>query len=253
MKLSVCVDALFRNQDFAESVRIIKAAGYDTIEFWTWWDKDLDAVERAVKEAGVTIATFCTKFISLVDASMREAYIEGLRESIAAARHLNCRQLISQVGQEVDGVSREEQKKSLIDGLKACVPLLEASGITLLIEPLNTLVDHGGYYLASSAEAFEIIKQVNSPYVRVLFDIYHQQITEGHIISSIKNNIEWIGHFHAAGNPGRQELNTGELAYDRIFQAIEDSGFTGVVGLEYFPAQDAGEGLKQLIGELRRE
>lgn len=245
MKLSVCVDALYRNQDFAESVRSIKSAGCDTIEFWTWWDKDLEAVGRAVGEMGVSIAAICTKFISLVDASQRESYLQGLKESIKVAGRLNCRQLISQVGQDLKGVSREEQKKSLIDGLRQCIPLLEQAGITLLVEPLNTRIDHKGYFLASSAEAFDVIKQVGSPHVRVLYDIYHQQITEGHIIATIQDNIEWIGHFHAAGIPGRRELSTGELAYDRIFQVIKHTGYTGAVGLEYFPENDAAEGIKQ--------
>ncbi|MBD0378924.1 TIM barrel protein [Paenibacillus sp. WST5] len=245
MKLSVCVDALFRNQDFTESVRKIKAAGCDTIEFWTWWDKDLEAVGQAVSENGVSVAAICTRFISLVDVSHREAYMQGLRESIAVAQRLNCHQLISQVGQELEGVSREEQKQSLIEGLRNCVPMLEQAGITLLVEPLNTRVDHKGYFLASSSEAFDIIKQVGSPHVRVLYDIYHQQITEGHIMATINNNIKWIGHFHAAGIPGRRELITGELAYDRIFQAIKATGYTGAVGLEYFPENDAAEGIMQ--------
>jgi len=246
MKLSVCVDALYRKEDFAASVRRIKSVGCDTIEFWSWWDKDLDQVESAVKETGVTIAAFCTKFISLVDEARRDDYLEGLRASIQAAKRLNCRQLITQVGQELAGVSREDQRQSLVEGLQICVPLLEEAGITLLVEPLNTLVDHQGYFLSSSAEAFDIIKQVNSPHVRVLYDLYHQQITEGNLLSTIQANIAWIGHFHAAGVPGRKELSSGELAYDRIFQAIAEAGFSGAVGLEYFPEHEAETGLEQV-------
>jgi hydroxypyruvate isomerase len=247
MKLSVCLDAVYNKRDFAQSVKEVQQIGYDTIEFWMWWDKDLDAVARAVKDAGVTISTFCTKFVSLVDATKREAYIAGLRDSIAAAKRLNCHQLISQVGQELEGVSREEQRQSLLDGLKACVPLLEQEGITLLVEPLNTIVDHKGYFLTSSKEAFDIVKQVGSPYVKILFDIYHQQITEGHIIATIRENIEWIGHFHAAGNPGRGELTIGELNYEQIFKAIDEAGFRGHIGLEYFPLEEPSVGLKHLI------
>ncbi len=246
MRLSVCVDALFRKEDFAQSVRRIKAVGCDAIEFWSWWDKDLDQVESAVKETGVTIAAFCTKFISLVDAAQREDYLEGLQASITVAKRLNCQQLITQVGPELEGVPRAIQRKSLIEGLKACVPLLEQAGMTLLVEPLNTLIDHRGYFLSSSAEAFDIIKQVNNPHVRVLYDIYHQQIMEGNLLTTIKANMQWIGHFHAAGVPGRRELSSGELAYDRIFQAIAEAGFNGAVGLEYFPEHEAEAGLEQV-------
>ncbi|RKP52986.1 glyoxylate-induced protein [Cohnella endophytica] len=246
MKLSVCVDAVYNGRGFEESVRSIGELGYDTIEFWTWWDKDLDDVSRVVREAGVSIACFCTKFVSLVDSSKREEYIQGLEESIAAAKRLDCRALISQVGNELKDVSREEQRRSLVEGLKACVPLLEREGMTLLVEPLNLLVDHQGYYLASSEEAFGIVREVGSKHVKVLFDIYHQQITEGHLISTIQANIEWIGHFHAAGNPGRHELNFGEIHYPAVFDAIRVTGYEGYVGLEYFPLREPEEGLREL-------
>lgn len=247
MKLSVCVDAVYNGRDFRESVNELKELGYDTIEFWSWWQKDVDAVADAVAEAGVSIATFCTKFVSLVDPALRSTYIEGLTESIAVAKRLNCTKLISQVGQALEGLSREAQTQSLIEGLRACLPLLVKEGVTLLIEPLNTRVNHQGYFLASSEEAFHIVKQVGSPYVKVLFDIYHQQITEGNVIANIRENIAWIGHFHAAGNPGRHELDNGELNYEQIFQAIDEAGFTGHMGLEYFPVEEPQVGLRKLL------
>ncbi|MFC5701674.1 hydroxypyruvate isomerase family protein [Cohnella faecalis] len=246
MKLSVCVDAVYRGKDFTESVKDVKSAGYDTIEFWTWWDKDLDMVRRAVEEAGVKVATFCTKFVSLVDPLKRGEYIHGLEESIAAAKQLKCGSLISQVGQALAGVSNDEQRQSIVDGLKACAPILERENVTLLVEPLNTKVNHNGYYLSSSAEAFEIVRQVGSPRVKVLYDIYHQQITEGNLIAAIVENIGYIGHFHAAGNPGRHELDVGELNYEYIFKAIKETGFNGYVGLEYFPLDEPSAGLRKL-------
>ncbi|CAH1209205.1 Hydroxypyruvate isomerase [Paenibacillus allorhizoplanae] len=247
MKLSVCMDALYKGRDFRESVNELKEIGYDTIEFWSWWQKDIDVVADAVAEAGISISTFCTKFSSLVDPTQRSVYLEGLVESIAVAKRLNCTKLISQVGQALEGVPREAQTQSLIEGLRACVPILEKEGVTLLIEPLNTRVNHQGYFLASSEEAFHIINQVGSPYVKVLFDIYHQQITEGNVIANIRANIGLIGHFHAAGNPGRHELDNGELNYEQIFKAIDETGFEGHMGLEYFPLEAPQVGLRKLL------
>ena len=102
--------------------------------------------------------------------------------------------------------------------------------------------------MSSSAEAFEIIEEVGSDRVKVLFDIYHQQITEGDLIRNIRENISRIGHFHAAGCPGRHELDTGELNYPNIFHAIREAGYTGYVGLEYFPEKPVLEGLRKLAG-----
>lgn len=246
MKLSVCIDALYNGKDFAESVREVQAIGYDTIEFWMWWEKDLDAVSKVIRETGVSVSCFCTKFISLVDSSKRSEYIRGLEESIAAAKLLGCSKLISLVGQEIEGVAREQQRQSIIDGLKECVPMLEREGITLLVEPLNRLVDHKGYFLNSSAEAFGIVREIGSENVKVLYDIYHQQVTEGHLIAAIKENVEHIGYFHAAGNPGRHELSLGELNYKEIFAAIHETAYDGCIGLEYFPRSQPDEGLLEV-------
>lgn len=245
MKISVCVDALYKDKDFFQALKKIKASGYDHFEFWSWWDKDVNKIKRVKEELGMTITTFCTKFISLTDPTKREAYLEGLKESIEVAKELGCKQLITQAGDDTKE-ERSIQHQSLVEGLKLCAPLLEENGITLLVEPLNTRVDHAGYYLYSSDEAFEIIDQIGSPNFKVLFDIYHQQIMEGDIISRVSKNIDKIGHFHLAGVPGRNELHYGELNYHYILKAIASLQFEGYIGLEYFPKEQPEKGIKQI-------
>ncbi len=247
MKMSVCIDAVYSGRNFQESMKEIKRLGVKAFEFWSWWDKEkLKEISLLKDELGLEAAAFCTKFISLVDAAQRESYLDALKESINIAKKLDCKTLISQVGNDM-GTSREEQKKNLIRGLKSCAPILEAEDITLVIEPLNTAVDHKGYFLWASGEAFEIIDRVNSPRVKVLFDIYHQQITEGNLIKNITENIHKIGHFHAAGNPGRHELYYGEINYPSVFKAIDESGYEGYTGLEYFPLEAPEKGIKAFI------
>lgn len=246
MKISVCVDAIYKGKDLFESLESMKSLGLDSFEFWSWWDKDIDRLKETKEKLGMTVTTFCTKFISLVDSSQRQAYVRGLEESIAVAKKLGCTQLITQTGDET-GESRALQQKSLIEGLKACAPILEKNGITLLVEPLNVKTNHPNYYLYSSDEAFEVIDQVGSENVKVLFDIYHQQITEGDIIRRIKPNIDKIGHFHAAGAPGRDELYYGELNYKTIFKEIDDLDFQGYIGFEYYPKHQPEEGLKVFL------
>ncbi len=247
MKYSVCLAALFNGKDPYESLKTIKGLGIDTFEFWVWWDTDLSPYYKAKEVLRMEISCFCTKFFSLTDPSSRSQYIEGLKASIKTAKDLGVHKLISQVGNALPGVSNADQRLSIVEGLKACVPILEDSGITLLLEPLNTLVDHKGYYLTSSEEAFEIHDEVASPYVKILFDIYHQQIMEGNLISRITKNIEKIGHFHVAGNPGRHEPDSGEINYREIFKAIDKAGYDEYIGLEYFPLRDPEEGLKNLL------
>ena len=248
---SVCIDAVFEGKSFDESCAAVKRANISAIEFWGWWDKNPDALETARKAYGLKIAAFCTKFISLVDPTCRKEYLQGLSDSIDTAKRLGTSVLISQVGDLKKDLSRIYQHQSLVDGLKEAAPLLENSGITLVIEPLNELIDHAGYFLIRSGEAFEIIEEVDSPNVKVVFDIYHQQISEGNLIRNIVSNIDKIGHFHSASNPGRNELQRGEINYREVFAAIQKTSYKGYIGLEYWPLDaDPVAALKEVASWL---
>ncbi len=243
VKPSVCIDAVLADMATPDALALIKELGFDAFEFWCWWEKDMEELATLSQQHGMTIAACCTKFISLVDPAARADYLAGLEASIAAAAKLNCKTLISQVGDFLPGVPRQEQHESLVAGLQEAAQMLNGSDITLVIEPLNDQVDHAGYYLVRSDEAFAIVDKVASPNIKVVFDIYHQQISEGHLIHNITNNISKIGHFHAAGNPGRNELARGEINYSAVFDAIRATDYEGFVGLEYWPVEDPEKGL----------
>jgi len=116
----------------------------------------------------------------------------------------------------------------------------------LVIEPLNVLVDHPGYYLTTSAEGFEILDEVDSPNVKLLYDIYHQQVTEGNLIATITSHIAQIAHFHVADVPGRHEPGTGEINWVNVLRAIDEAGYAGYVGLEYMPTGATVESLEYI-------
>ena len=247
MKFSPCLEMFYVDLPFVEKMRKIKEFGFDAFEFWTWWDRDVSEIASESENLDLGIAACCTKLISLVDPAMRGEYLKGLGESIDAAKTLNCSTLISLVGNERPGIPREEQHQSLVDGLKEAAPPLADAGITLVFEPLNLLFDHKGYYLSRSDEAYEIWREVNSPNVKIIFDIYHQQITEGNLIPNITSYLEAIGHFHAADHPGRHEPGTGEINYANVLKKIEDLGYSGYVGLEYSPSEKDEEALQAAL------
>ena len=246
MKYSVCIDAVYKDKSPSDAMKAVYGEDIEAIEFWAWWNKDIDEILSLKKELDLDIAAFCTRFISLVEEEKRKDYLDGLKESIQIAKKLGTKILITQVGNELNDRSRKDQEESLVEGLKEASKILEKEKITLVFEPLNILVNHKGYFLWSSKEAFEICAKVNSPNVKVLFDIYHQQISEGNLISNITANIDKIGHFHCAGNPGRNELYRGEINYKQIFRAIRKSGYKGFIGLEYFPLEDPSMNLWRL-------
>ena len=250
MRLSVVIPCFFKNMDFCDAVKKIAYLGYDAAEAWSWKGIDLDALRKTLDETGVELISMCTTEFKLTDPCYRDAWIAGLKESCEAANKLGVKKLITQVGNDT-GTPRKEQHASIVSGLKAGAPILEEYGITVMIEPLNTYVNHRGYYLWSSSEAFEIVREVDSPFVKVVFDIYHQQIMEGNIIPNITNNLELIAHLHGAGHPGRHELQNGESDYKNIIKAVSQAGYTGALGLEYLPLLDPIESLikaKEIYG-----
>ncbi len=250
MRISACLDALFPGVPTAKALRRAAAAGAKAVEFWGWWDKDTPEIAAASLESGVEIAAVCTRFESLVDGASRKAYLEGLRETVEAAKRLSCSVIISQAGQWVPGLSFEEQRKNLVDGLCQAALLLEGTGLTLAVEPLNTRVDHPGYFLSSSDTAAGILEEVGSPRVKMLFDIYHQQIMEGDVLARIRSYLPLICHIHTAGVPGRRELSSGELDYGNIFEAIDKMGYAGYAALELWTNQPEEE-IARWCGHMR--
>lgn len=250
MKFSVCTDAVFAGLPFFEAAQLSREAGADGLEFWGWWTKDLTEVSRGLQKSGLPLCAMCTPFVSLTDPCCRSEYLAGLCDTLRVCRELSCRTVISQVGQELN-TSRERQTESVIDGLKTAAALLVGTGITLVIEPLNTRVDHPGYFLTRSQDAYRIVREVNSPQVKVLFDIYHQQITEGDILTRMLEGLSDIGHIHFAGSAGRHEPENGEVAYEFLFRRLGQAGYSRFAGLEYFPQSDAAGSVRKVCRELR--
>lgn len=240
LKLSACVEMIFRELPFAERLEKVAAAGLPAFEFWGTAGKDFDAIAKKQRELGLACATFVgSGGVPLVAAERRADFLGELAKAIEVAKKLDCRTLIVTTGNELPGVSREAQRDAVVAALRAAAPVCEAAGITLVLEPLNVLVDHQGYFLPTSAEGFAILDEVGSKSVKMLYDIYHQQVTEGNLIATITANVGKIGHFHVADVPGRHEPGTGEINYRNVFKAIDAAGYAGFTGLEYRPQADA--------------
>ena len=246
MRLCVPIPCFFGQMDFAEAIRRVRALGFDAAETYNWKELDAESVRRACAENGVELLSMCTTEFRMTDEAFRSAWLDGLRESCAAARALGVKRLITQVGPDT-GAPREKQHENIVETLRQAAAILEDSGVTVMLEPLNTLVDHKGYYLWSAVEGFEIIREVNHPLVKMVFDIYHQQIMEGNIIPNITGNLDCIAHLHAAGHPGRNELQFGENDYNVIFATVDRAGYTGACGLEYTPLMPPEESLAEAL------
>ncbi len=267
-KLSVRVEALFPKLPLAEQVRMVATAGYQGFEFGDWRAADPAQITRLKNRLGLECACLVgnrgvnPKGMGLCDPSERPGFLTEIQASIDAAKRFESKKLVVLTGNKIAGMTHEQHQANIIEGLKPAADLAAASGITLIVEIINTLAkveplspdpkqNHANYYLNSTRDAFAIVRAVDNPHVKILFDIYHVQIMEGNLIETIRANIDAIAHFHVGDVPGRHEPGTGEINYRGVFRAIRETGFREFVAMEYLPAKDALKTLAEVKAMAR--
>ena len=170
---------------------------------------------------------------------------EGFRKYIPLAAKAAVPNVITFSGNRA-GMSDEEGAKNTIAGLNRVKKIAEDHGVTICLELLNSKVDHKDYMCDHTAWGVRVVQAVNSPRVKLLYDIYHMQIMEGDLVRTIQQNIPWLGHFHTGGVPGRHELDgTQEVQWDGVMRGIAAAGFQGYVAHEFVPARDPLTSLRQ--------
>jgi len=172
---------------------------------------------------------------------------ESFRKNIPLAAKAGVPNVITFSGNR-GGLSDEEGAKNTIIGLNRVKKIAEDHGVTICMELLNSKVDHKDYMCDHAAWGVQVVQAVNSPRVKLLFDIYHMQIMEGDLVRTIQQNIQWLGHFHTGGVPGRHELdNTQEVQWDGVMRGIVAAGFQGYVAHEFVPTRDPLTSLHQAV------
>jgi len=257
--VDVCMETVFDDTPFLDRSARIAEAGFKTVELWFpelhelhLAGCDCSKLRAACDAAGLAINNIVANSPngqiggSLTHPDDRPKYLKRVESSLACCAELATSMMITCTGNVQPKLSRQVQRQSVIDGLKAAGDLAAKAGVTLVLEPLNSLVDHEGYFLDQPDAAADIVREVAHPHVALLFDVYHMQIMRGNVIETIRAHLDVIRHFHSAGVPGRHELDTGELDYPRIVQAITDMGYHGCFGLEYFPAQESTSSLARM-------
>jgi hydroxypyruvate isomerase len=183
------------------------------------------------------------------DPKFHQKLIQNYTEMIPLVAKAGYKNLILFSGNK-RGMDAETGLKNCVSGLKQILSLAEKSGVTLQIEVFNSKVDHKDYMADNTPWTIELCKRLDSPNFKILYDIYHMQISEGDIIHTIQEHHQWFGHYHTAGVPGRNEINdTQELYYPAIMRAIAATGFKGYVAQEFIPtAKDPLGSLAEAVG-----
>ena len=219
--------------------------GYAGVEVWGSDDVEFPRQCEYAQKLGLRMTGFIGNESPLNDPATRDKAIDEITANIDRAAKFDVPGLICLCGDRREGVTDDQGADDVAKLLSAVAPHAEAKNVVVNLELLNSKVDHIGYQCDNTAWAVDIVRRVGSPCIRVLYDIYHMAIMEGDLIRTIRDNIQWIGHFHTAGNPGRHEIDDSqELNYTAICKAIADTGYTGYVAHEFIPKGDPIEAMK---------
>ncbi len=240
----------------AEFIPLVAQMGYQAVEIWKP-DEQFSQLLDLTQKFNLRIASFSghdSLPVGFNDPSQHARICDELHQSIDLAAQCGVPGIICFSGNLRAGQSNEEAIETCAAGLRKIAPYAEEKGVNLNMELLNSKVDHPGYQCDHSSWGLEVVTRVNSPRVKLLFDIYHMQIMEGNLIQTIQENIRWIGHFHTAGVPGRFELDdTQEINYRGVCQGIAASGYDLYVGHEYRPRRNLFETLREAFQTCNQE
>lgn len=248
MLLSPCIEWVLKAEhaDFCDRIRAASSAGFKAVEFHMWRDKSLIDIERATADADVVITSFLVEpRVTLTDPAADPETLTAVRDSLPIAKRLKAPALVLASGPSIAGRGRQEQHDAMVSVLKKCACLAEETGVTLLVEPVNTSVDHPGVFLDLTPEGLDVIEEVGSPRVRLLYDMYHSTCMGESPEEVLGNRMHLVGHVQVADAPGRHEPGSGAIDWSHYMHVLRMKGYQGAIGLEYRPEGDSLHSLRR--------
>jgi hydroxypyruvate isomerase len=239
------IEIFFTDISYEERITRMADMGFKAVDMFSHENKNHKAIGKVCEKCGITISMVVGNVLTkgYNDRSLHDGLVKHFEEVAAAAVEMQACNIVVLSGNTLPRVPFHEQDSAIIDGLKRLIPIIEKYNVTAVLEMLNSLYDHPGYYLDNTRTMFNIIKAISHPGIKALYDIYHAGIMCGNIVEDIKAGIELIGHFHIAGIPGRHEPKHSELNYPFIVEQICNAGYKRYIGLEYWPVKPHKESL----------
>ncbi len=236
-RFAVNIEMWWTKMPFLDRIRQAAAFGYPAVEFWPWRGKDLDATTDLCSQLGIEVAQFTAwGFVpGMNNPKYLDKFLKEVEASCAVAKKLRCKKMTVVGGDDQRGMTQPEMHANIIDALKKAAPIAAANEVMLILEPMNIRVNHKGHSLYGSEPAVRICREVNSPFVKINWDLYHMQITEGDLCGRLRDGFDQIGYIQLADHPGRHEPGTGEIYYNRVLKEVSDLGYHDFVGLELSP------------------
>ncbi len=242
--------------DLIDQLKFMREQGFTALEDNGLPDRPLADQERIGKaladlgmEMGVFVATkdFSNPTFVLDKPDIREKFLKDVRNAVEVSKRVNAKWCTVVPGCHDERLDWDYQTANVIDNFRRCAEICEKAGLIMVMEPLNNRRDHPKLFLTRIAQAYAICRGADSPSVKILYDMYHQQITEGNIIPNIDLAWSEVAYFQVGDNPGRKEPTTGEMNYRNIFKHIHAKGFRGIVGMEHGNSKPSREGEQAVI------
>lgn len=217
-------------------------------------EKIANAMQSLGMEMGVFVATatFSDVTFAKKNQAVWDNVLKAIKDSVEVAKRVNTRWMTVVPGVYDTRLAWDYQTANVIELLKRCCEILEPHNLVMVLEALNHHRDHPQLFLYKSPQAYQICRAVNSPSCKILFDIYHQQISEGNLIPNIEMCWDEIAYFQIGDNPGRKEPGTGEINYKNVFKAIHGKGYQGLMGMEHGNSKPGLEGDQAVIDAYRQ-
>ena len=246
--------------DLIDQLKFMADQGFTAMFDNGMMGKPADVQEKIAKEMSrldmtlgpfVLYADFDVKSFVTRDPEIRQMLIDRMKQGVECAKRVNAKWALVVPGRFDEGLEWDYQTANVVDNLKYCAEVVEPSGLVIVLEPLNAWTNHPGLFLTKIPQSYMICRAVNSPSVKIINDIYHQQITEGNLIPNIDMAWSEIAAFHVGDNPGRNEPTTGEINYKNIFKHIYNKGYEGVLCMEHGRSKRGKEGEMAVIEAYR--
>jgi hydroxypyruvate isomerase len=247
---AVNLDTWFKQVPFEQRFALAKQHGFKFIEFWTV-DRGNGTKASAIRALcdanGQTVTQFAPAWPNFGDPARHPDLLRTTEAAIADARTLNTNQFTVTGHSLIDGMSREAQLAGYLAGLMRIAPMLEAAGMIALVEPFNR-VNHLNHLLNGSQPVLPMVRSVNSPRVKLLWDFYHMQLEDGDLIEKFTAGVDQVAHVQIGDVPGRHQPGTGEVNHANLLKAVRAAGYRGKIGLEFMPLdQDDAKAVKDML------
>ncbi|MDQ7844426.1 MAG: TIM barrel protein [Armatimonadota bacterium] len=252
MNLCLCLDALCARLPEEDALQVALQAGLRHVEFWDWRGRNVDALAERLRTLRCRAVIFSGNTFDepLVDADDHPRALAHLARSMEVARRLGAGLLVAHVGYSMVGRPRDGQWAAAVQGLRTAGAMAEEAGVVLAVEPLNSVLDHPGYFLDTLPAALRLLDEVGRPSVRLLLDVYHMRMMHEDLLERLPGALPYTVHIHLADVPGRGEPGTGTIDWPAVLRILERSGYRGALGLECWPSADPVSAVRRAAAVL---